>query len=106
ADSGILAGAQLMIRRVPVFGSALAYAPRGPVGALDDDAVWSELVAGLRRVAIAQRVATVRIEPEATTISQVAERLRVRFWRKAPANQPIKTRVIDLTKSDVELRAD
>jgi len=105
-DGGMLAGAQLMVRRVPFFGTALAYAPRGPVGALDDDAVWSELVAGLRRVAIAQRVATVRIEPEATTTSLVADRLGARFWRNAPANQPIKTRVIDLTKSDDELRAD
>jgi len=105
ADGGILAGAQLMVRRVPVFWTALAYAPRGPVGALDDDAVWSELVAGLRRVAIAQRVATVRIEPEATTTSAVAERLRARFWRNAPANQPVKTRIIDLRRTEDELRA-
>ena len=106
SDGGIVAGAQLMVRRVPVFGTALAYAPRGPVGALDDDAVWSELVAGLRRVAIAQRVATVRIEPEASTDSPVAQRLRAHFWRRAPANQPVKTRVIDITRGEDELRAD
>ena len=106
AELQILAGAQLMLRRVPVFGTALAYAPRGPVGALDEDAVWSELVAGLRRVALAQRVATIRIEPEVTTASLIGERLRARYWRRAPANQPVRTRVIDLTPSEDELRAD
>lgn len=103
---GILAGAQLMVQRVPVFGTALAYVPRGPVGAIDDDAIWSELVAGLRRVAVAQRVATVRIEPDATTTSPVAKRLQAGFWRRAPANQPVKTRIIDLRRAEDELRAD
>jgi len=102
----ILAGAQLMVRRVPVFGTALAYAPRGPIGAIDDDAVWAELVAGLRRVALAERVATIRIEPEATTSSPIAEQLNSRFWRPAPANQPIKTRIVDLARSEDELRSD
>ena len=104
-ENRILAGAQLMVRRVPVFGAALAYSPRGPVGALEDDAVWSELVAGLRRVAIAQRVATVRIEPEASIESPVGQRLQAGFWRRARANQPVKTRVVDLTRSEDELRA-
>ena len=105
-EDRILAGAQLMVRRVPLFGTALAYAPRGPIGTLDDDAVWSELVAALRRLAIAERLATIRIEPEATTSSAVGHRLRARFWRPAPANQPTKTRIIDLARSDDELRAD
>jgi peptidoglycan pentaglycine glycine transferase (the first glycine) len=106
AENAILAGAQLMVRRVPLFGTALAYAPRGPVGALDDDGVWSELVAGLRRVAVAQHVATVRIEPEAATGSPVAQRLQPGIWRQAPANQPVNTRIVDLTRSEEELRAD
>ena len=106
ASNRIVAGAQLMVRRVPVFATALAYAPRGPVGDLDDDAVWSELVAGIRRVAVAQRVATVRIEPEASADSAVAQRLRTPVWRRARANQPVKTRVIDLRRSEDELRTD
>ena len=106
AGDRILAGAQLMVRRVPLFGTALAYAPRGPIGALDEDAVWSELVAALRRLAVAERVATIRIEPEATTSSPVGQRLQARFWRRAPANQPTKTRIIDLARSEDELRAD
>ena len=103
AETGdrILAGAQLMMRRVPLFGTALAYAPRGPVGALDEDAAWSELVAALRRLAIAERVATIRIEPEAATSSPVGQRLQARFWRRAPANQPTKTRIVDLARSEL-----
>src|SRR4029077_6811060 len=33
------------------------------------------------------------------------ERLRAGFWRPARANQPVRTRVIDLTRSEEELRA-
>lgn len=101
----ILAGVQLMLRRIPLIRFALGYAPRGPVGALDDDATWSELVAGMRRLGNDERVATIRIEPEAPVGSRVAQRLGARFWRPAPAVQPVVTRLVDLSCSEDELRA-
>ena len=101
----ILAGVQLMLRRVPLIGFSLGYAPRGPVGALDDDAVWSELMAGVRRLGTDERIATIRIEPEVPTGSAVARRLQARFWRLAPAVQPVATRLVDLTLPEDELRA-
>jgi peptidoglycan pentaglycine glycine transferase (the first glycine) len=103
--SPIRAGVQLMVRRVPLVGVGLAYAPRGPIGDLDDDAVWSELMASMRRLATDERIATIRLEPEATTSSRVAQRLRARFWRRAPAVQPVLTRIVHLSQSEEELRA-
>lgn len=103
--SPIRAGVQLMVRRIPFVEVGLGYAPRGPVGALDEDAVWSELVAGMRRLATDERIATIRLEPEAPALSKVGQRLRARFWRRAPAIQPVLTRVVDLSLSEEELRS-
>lgn len=103
--SPIRAGVQLMVRRIPFVEVGLGYAPRGPVGALDDDAVWSELMAGMRRLATDERIATIRLEPEAPASSKVGQRLRARFWRRAPAMQPVLTRIVDLSPSEDELRA-
>ncbi len=106
-DAGeIRAGAQLMVRRVPGIGAGLAYVPRGPVGDLDDDTTWFELVAAMRRLAERERVATVRIEPEAPADSRLAARLTPEIWRPAPAVQPAVTRYVDLTRSEDALRGD
>jgi peptidoglycan pentaglycine glycine transferase (the first glycine) len=103
-EGPILAGVQLMVRRIPLLGVALAYAPRGPVGMLDDDAIWSELMVGMRRLATDERIATLRLEPEALVGSKVAERMRARFWRRARAVQPVTTRLVDLSRAEDELR--
>ncbi len=102
----IRAGAQLLVRRVPGIGAGLAYAPRGPVGDLDDDTTWYELVAAMRRLAERERVATIRIEPEATVTSPLAARLTPEIWRRARAVQPAVTRYVDLTRSEDALRGD
>lgn len=106
AAGEIRAGAQLMVRRVPGIRAALAYAPRGPVGDLDDDTTWFELVAAMRRLAERERIATIRIEPEADAASPFAARLSPEIWRPAPAVQPAVTRYVDLTRSEEELRDD
>ena len=59
-----LAGAQLLLRRMPLVGWHLAYVPRGPIGRLDDPAVRDALVAALRALGRAERIATVRVDPE------------------------------------------
>ena len=60
-----VAGAQLLLRAIPVVGWHLAYVPRGPVGQLDDPAVRDGLVAALRAIGREERIATVRADPEA-----------------------------------------
>ncbi len=97
---------QLLVRRIPGIGIGLAYAPRGPVGDLDDETTWYELVAAMRRLAEDERVATLRIEPEAPLDSPMGARLTPDIWRPAHAVQPAVTRIIDLSRSEEELTAD
>ena len=58
-----VAGAQLLLRRLPVLGWHLAYVPRGPIGDLDDPSVRDALVRALRALGREERIATVRADP-------------------------------------------
>ena len=101
-----IAGAQLLLRRLPVIGWHLAYVPRGPIGALDDPAVRDALVRAFRALGSAERVATVRADPEARLETPYGEALREAPWRAAPKVQPPTTRVIDLSPGEDGLRAN
>lgn len=99
-----LAGAQLLLRRLPVVGWHLAYVPRGPIGQLDDPLIHQALVRALRALGRAERIATVRIDPEATAATPYGAALLERPWRAAPKVQPPITRVLDLTVGEEALR--
>jgi peptidoglycan pentaglycine glycine transferase (the first glycine) len=101
-----VAGAQLLLRRLPLVGWHLAYVPRGPIGALDDPAVRSALVAALRALGTAERIATVRADPEARPDAGYGAALLAPPWRAAPKVQPPTTRVIDLAVGEDALRAN
>jgi lipid II:glycine glycyltransferase (peptidoglycan interpeptide bridge formation enzyme) len=100
-----LAGAQVLIRDVPLLGWRLAYAPRGPIGTLDDDAVRTAMFAALRTLAHRERIATLKIDPEATPESALGQALLAPPWRAAAKVQPPRTRIVDLDRSEDELRA-
>jgi lipid II:glycine glycyltransferase (peptidoglycan interpeptide bridge formation enzyme) len=100
-----IAGAQLLLRRLPVIGWHLAYIPRGPIGALDDPAVRDALVRALRALGRDERIATVRADPEAELGTPYGEALLEAPWRSAPKIQPPTTRVIDLSPGEEALRA-
>ncbi len=101
-----LAGAQLLLRRIPLVGWHLAYVPRGPIGELDDPAVREGLLGALRSLGRAERIATVRADPEATPSSGYGAALLRSPWRAAPKVQPPVTRTIDLTVGEDALRAN
>jgi lipid II:glycine glycyltransferase (peptidoglycan interpeptide bridge formation enzyme) len=101
-----VAGAQLLLRRIPLLGWHLAYVPRGPVGALDDPAIRDGLLRALRAVGRDERIATVRADPEAEGSTPYGQWLLADPWRSAPKVQPPTTRVIDLTAGEDALRAD
>ena len=100
-----VAGAQLLLRRIPVVGWYLAYVPRGPIGALDDPRVRAALQHALRALGRAERIATVRADPEARPDTPYGRALLSSPWRGAPKVQPPTTRVIDLTVGEEALRA-
>ncbi|MDQ3689258.1 MAG: peptidoglycan bridge formation glycyltransferase FemA/FemB family protein [Chloroflexota bacterium] len=100
-----IAGAQLLLRRMPVVGWHLAYVPRGPIGDLDDSEVRDALLAALAALGRAERIATVRADPEARTGTSYGRALLEAPWRAAPKIQPPTTRVIDLTLGEPALKA-
>jgi lipid II:glycine glycyltransferase (peptidoglycan interpeptide bridge formation enzyme) len=100
-----VAGAQLLLRRMPLLGWHLAYVPRGPIGALDDPAVRGALVAALRSLGKDEKIATVRADPEARPETAYGHALLDAPWRAAPKIQPPTTRVIDLTVGEEALKA-
>jgi len=100
-----MAGVQLLLRRMPLLGWHLAYAPRGPIGQLDDQEIRNALVAALRALGRAEKIATVRADPEARLNTPYGRALIDAAWRAAPKIQPPTTRVIDLGPGEEELKA-
>ncbi|HEU4324431.1 MAG TPA: peptidoglycan bridge formation glycyltransferase FemA/FemB family protein [Roseiflexaceae bacterium] len=87
---GLMAGAQLLIRRR--FGLGMAYAPRGPLlsGAPEADVL---LLAALRRVALRERAVFLRLEPNILENAPEADALHSALLTKgfAPV-EPIQPR--------------
>lgn len=100
-----LAGAQVLIRKVPLLGWRLGYAPRGPIGQLDDPAIRGALIAALRDLASTERIATLKVDPEATPDDPYGAALLAPPWRRAAKVQPPRTRLIDLSLPEDELVA-
>ena len=101
-----IAGAQLLLRRLPAIGWNLAYVPRGPIGDLDDALVRDALVRALRALGRAERIATIRADPEAESTSPFGRALLDDPWRAAPKIQPPITRILDLARGEDALRSD
>lgn len=100
-----VAGAQLLLRRMPVLGWHLAYVPRGPIGQMDEPDVRGAMIAALRALGRAERIATVRADPEARLETPYGRALLDAPWRAAPKIQPPTTRVIDLRPGEEALKA-
>lgn len=101
-----VAGAQLLLRPMPIVGWSLAYVPRGPIGRLDEPEVRSALVSALRTLGRSERIATVRADPEACPDTPYGAALLGAPWQAAPKVQPPTTRVIDLRVGEEALRAN
>ncbi|MGH2488123.1 MAG: lipid II:glycine glycyltransferase FemX [Candidatus Limnocylindria bacterium] len=97
------AGVQLLLRGVPLTGWSLAYAPRGPIGDLDQPEAREALINGLRAMGDEERIGRVRADPEATSHEPYGASLLASAWRAAPTVQPPTTRLIDLTRPEDEL---
>lgn len=100
-----LAGAQVLLRDVPLLGWRLGYAPRGPIGDLDAAPVRDALFAALRTLARRERIATLKVDPEATPASGYGQALLATPWRASDKIQPPRTRIVDLSRGEDELRA-
>jgi lipid II:glycine glycyltransferase (peptidoglycan interpeptide bridge formation enzyme) len=101
-----IAGAQVLLRALPLIGWHLGYVPRGPIGRLDEPGVRDALVAALRALGRAERIATIRADPEAQPATPYGQSLLEAPWRAAPKIQPPTTRVVDLSIGVEALKAN
>jgi lipid II:glycine glycyltransferase (peptidoglycan interpeptide bridge formation enzyme) len=101
-----VAGAQVLIRDVPLVGWRLGYVPRGPIGQLEDPAVRAALLDALRGLGSSERVATLKVDPEATPDSELGAALLASPWRASAKVQPPRTRLIDLAPDEETLLAN
>jgi len=101
----IVAGAQLLLRPLPLFG-AIGYVPRGPVLALDD-ARLAELVLGtVDRIARMHRVQYLVVQPAAGG-EPVAQRLQAAGFQASSLEvTPTATVLIDLATPPDDLLAE
>lgn len=100
-----LAGAQVLVRSAPLVRWRLGYAPRGPIGELDDPAVRAALMVALRDLAAGERIATLKVDPEASEADPLGAALLAPPWRRAAKVQPPRSRVIDLAAEEATLLA-
>ena len=98
-----LAGAQVLIREVPVLGWRLGYAPRGPIGEFDDPATRRSFMAALRHLGRTERIATLKVDPEARANDSLGAALLATPWRRASKVQPPRTRLLDLAPDEESL---
>ena len=93
----LVAGAQLLFRRVP-GGRTLAYAPKGLLVDWEDEGQTQTLLTAIEGVASRHRAFALTIEPEMVDEPILVKRLRSLEFRPAPhAIQPRSTIWLDLT---------
>ncbi len=93
-----LAGAQILLRSLPLGVGKLAYVARGPVGECQDGpaaaALWPAIHAVLRK----QRAIFLKIEPNAPPSAELDQRLNNAGFRHIAGHiQPVATLHVDLT---------
>lgn len=64
AAGKIIGGVSVLVQRVPLFGTAMLYAPRGPVCDLYDRAVLTDLKQGIDALAKKHRAHLFKMDPE------------------------------------------
>lgn len=89
------AAVQLLVRRVPVVGWGVAYAPRGPLGDVDQS-MAEALGASMTEWARANRVATLVVDPAVDAESNLGRVLLRPPWRDAPALGEQRVHILEL----------
>jgi len=102
-DAALIAGAQLLIKPLPL-GFSVAYVPRGPVGHWLEDEAASLLFSELERLARTNRAVFLKIEPPVQGEPQVLALLnRYRFRQSRITNQPQTTMMLDISQPPEEI---
>ena len=106
-DGGrILAGAQVLIKPLPLHLASFAYVPRGPMGDWLEEPAVSLLMEAVHRVARRHRAVFLKIEPPLSDLPAECKRVERMGFRRSPrTNQPRATIMVDLNRTDEEILA-
>jgi peptidoglycan pentaglycine glycine transferase (the first glycine) len=104
-DGHLVAGAQVLSRRLPARLGRLAYVPKGPLTDWGDEEQVRALLASLDRTAQSQRAVALTIEPDLLDGTAHRERLHALGFRPSPldAVQPRRTLVVDISLDEAEI---
>jgi peptidoglycan pentaglycine glycine transferase (the first glycine) len=102
----IVAGAQILYRRLPFGLGTLAYVPKGPLLDWGDTERAAELITILDQTARARKAIALTIEPDLPDTPEHADCLtRAGFVPGAASIQPRRTLLVDLTPDEADLLA-
>lgn len=103
ANGRIIAGAQILIKRLPL-GLSIAYVPRGPIGMWLSDDTASLLLPELIRIARINKAIFLKIEPAVENSPKIHQLLeRYQFCRSRIANQPQTTIVLNINQQQDDI---
>jgi len=95
----ILAGAQLLIKSLPMGLGSIAYIPRGPIGSWLDDQFTPLLFSEVHKISRYHRAIFLKIEPPLLMDGALNSKLnRYCFFASQQPNQPQATLILDLTQ--------
>ncbi|MBN1979658.1 MAG: peptidoglycan bridge formation glycyltransferase FemA/FemB family protein [Anaerolineae bacterium] len=101
-EGKLVAGAQVLYRRLPAALGRLAYVPKGPIVTWEDETQVKTLVAVLDRAARAQGAIALTIEPDLPNGDAHDKRLQALGFGPSPLDsvQPRRTIVVDIAPDE------
>jgi lipid II:glycine glycyltransferase (peptidoglycan interpeptide bridge formation enzyme) len=101
----IVAGAQILFRRLPAGVGQLAYVPKGPIVDWSDQEQCAQLLGALDEAAQTEQAVALTVEPNLEDDPAHQEKLRSLGFRPAPfsAIQPRRTLVVDITPDEDDI---
>jgi len=95
----IIAGAQILIKPIPLELASIAYIPRGPLGDWKDEETMAQLLAQITQVARQHKAVFLRMEPAKLNNPVTHQFLKKQGFNPSDyTNQPRATIIIDLTQ--------
>ena len=100
-EGELVAGAQMLLRPLPVLPLTVAYIPKGPIVDLGDGAIVEMLLSAIHQMARSQRAIMLKIEPNLLDDDRVHDLLtRCGFHHSVHTNQPRSTLIVDLSSGE------
>ncbi|MFN2272699.1 MAG: lipid II:glycine glycyltransferase FemX [Anaerolineae bacterium] len=101
-EGKLVAGAQILYRRLPAGLGCLAYVPKGPIVDWEDEAQVEQLMVVLDRAAHAQGTIALTIEPDLPDGDAHGKRVQALGFSPSPLGsvQPRRTIVVDITPDE------